>query len=152
MTWHTPANQGAVGDDMTVGCRCCHARRWNGRRLTISLCTSRSRLLKLPQLGRAITKYIEKEERMKCPWLHEPEGRSVGTQGKGWSVGADERWSVGGEKGWAHVGFVWFGHIPTIPLLPVQERRRISDARMNQWNAEGWWRKTRTTSHGKFKI
>jgi hypothetical protein len=25
MTWHTPANQGAVGDDMFVGCGCCHA-------------------------------------------------------------------------------------------------------------------------------
>jgi hypothetical protein len=45
----------------------------------------------------------------------------VGRQGKGWSVGVEERCSVGGEEGWVHIGFVWFKknieqgrHIPTI--------------------------------------
>lgn len=74
MTWYTPANQGAVGDDMSVGCRCCDALVGETEDASLLRCEPAGAeeyipadLLKLPQLGRAITDYIREEERMKCP-------------------------------------------------------------------------------------
>ena len=53
-------------------------------------------LLKLPQLGRATTEYIQTEERMKCPCSMSQREEAWGD--KGWSVGAEERWSVVGKR------------------------------------------------------